>query len=120
MINFLVSVLMMFMVIFMIIVIVTACILCIAVLDYVFDLDIKGWLTKRFGERTFLKRVREKTEEVVESLDSDEYFEENVPQEPERIIVYPENVQAYMNSSEHRAFLEQIQNDILSRQSEGE
>lgn len=68
MIDFLMNIVMIFLTLFVIIMFACACIMGIGVIDWFFDLDIKGWLTKNLGERKIFKKVRQKLEDIENNL----------------------------------------------------
>lgn len=73
---------------FVIIMFSCACIISLGVIDWCFELDVKGWLTNKFGERKLFKKVRNKAEEVEQILDAPE---------TEHDLIFPENVARYLN-----------------------
>ena len=58
-----------FMACFGVIMFFSACLVGLAVLDYIFDIDIKESLKKEFGPRDWIKRLRKRLEQIADRFD---------------------------------------------------
>ena len=92
MIEFLMKVLMIFMTLFVILIFLCGCVIAIGVMDWFFDADIKGWLGNQLGERKIFKKIRNRSEEVIKSIEQME-IQQFIPPKP----VFPDNVAHYMS-----------------------
>lgn len=69
MIELMVSIMCFFMACFGVIMFFSACLIGLAVLDYIFDIDIKESLKKEFGPKDWIKRLRKKLEQIADRFD---------------------------------------------------
>ena len=73
-----------------------ACLMGITFLDYLVDSDLKGWLQENLGDRTWLKKLREKILDIFKKYDTPSRIDLSTL--PKNTVYYtPEETEAILN-----------------------